>query len=637
MLAERYPEARLAAALIPRDRWHPYPTASQRDAWEALPDPVRAQNIRLGEALLNHTWPALSATLFLEYVRIGNRRNYERQHFARRGALGNLVVAECLEGKGRFLDDIVNGIWALCEESYWGVPAHVRMQRAGVGLPDTAEPTVDLFAAETGALLAWCSYLLGPQLDSISPLINQRIQREVQQRILTPCLERDDFWWMGFGQRRVNNWNPWVNSNWLTCTLLLEADPARRLAAVAKILRSLDKFIDPYPRDGGCDEGPSYWGRAGASLFDCLELLHSATDGEIHVYDEPLIQEIGRFIYRVQIADDYYINFADAPALVYPDGALIYRYGQRIGDPEMMALGAWRAAREWAAFRQLREPKEHVPTSMGRRLPALFLAEELQEQERSGRAYPPLPRDVWLPEIQVMVARDQARSSAGLFVAAKGGHNEESHNHNDVGNAIVYVEGRPVIVDAGVETYTAKTFSAERYTIWTMQSAYHTLPTIDGVMQAPGRDFAARDVHYSVDEAQASLHLDIAGAYPPEAKLERWARTVTLHRGREVVIQDGYRLTAPAGEITLSLVTPCQVEQPSPGVLHLTPAPLPEGRMAGAAQVHYGADAFQVELETIPIHDERLGGIWGDHLTRVILRAVNPPQEATWALRVRPL
>jgi hypothetical protein len=105
---------------------------------------------------------------------------------------------------------------------------------------------------------------------------------------------------------------------------------------------------------------------------------------------------------------------------------------------------------------------------------------------------PPLPRDVWLPEIQVMLARDQVGSSERLCLAAKGGHNAESHNYNDVGNFIVYIDGKPAIVDAGVETYTRKTFSAERYTIWPMQSGYHSLlPTVDGLMQSPGRAFAA--------------------------------------------------------------------------------------------------------------------------------------------------
>jgi hypothetical protein len=84
---------------------------------------------------------------------------------------------------------------------------------------------------------------------------------------------------MGFTDREVNNWNPWINSNWLASVLLLERDPQRRVRAFAKIARSLDRFIDAYPDDGGCDEGPSYWGRAGASLFESLELLHAATGG----------------------------------------------------------------------------------------------------------------------------------------------------------------------------------------------------------------------------------------------------------------------------------------------------------------------------------------------------------------------
>ena len=75
-------------------------------------------------------------------------------------------------------------------------------------------------------------------------------------------------------------------------------------------------------------------------------------------------------------------------------------------------------------------------------------------------------------------------SAEGLCLAAQGGTNGQSHNHNDVGNFVVYADGLPAIIDVGVETYTAKTFSSPRYGIWTMQSAYHNCPTIDGVMPA---------------------------------------------------------------------------------------------------------------------------------------------------------
>lgn len=89
--------------------------------------------------------------------------------------------------------------------------------------------------------------------------------------------------------------------------------------------------------------------------------------------------------------------------------------------------------------------------------------------------------------------------SEGLYLAAKGGHNAESHNHNDVGNFIVYADGYPAISDVGVETYTAKTFSAQRYDIWTMQSAFHNLPIINGFMQKNGGNFKAAAVNYEAD------------------------------------------------------------------------------------------------------------------------------------------
>src|SRR5690606_39553860 len=49
----------------------------------------------------------------------------------------------------------------------------------------------------------------------------------------------------------------------------------------------------------------------------------------------------------------------------------------------------------------------------------------------------PLLRDVWLSEIQVMAARDQGGTPDGFYLAAKGGNNHESHNHNDIGNFVV--------------------------------------------------------------------------------------------------------------------------------------------------------------------------------------------------------
>ncbi|MBE85032.1 MAG: hypothetical protein CME21_20940 [Gemmatimonadetes bacterium] len=623
MLSELYPPDRLRDILVLRDVWHPYPTRDERDPWEAIPDGVRKAHVLKGEACIGYQWEPFRATLFLEMAHTGKRAIYDKHRARHRTALCDLVMAECLEAEGRFLDDIVDGVWALCEESFWGKPFTLSNQKAGFDLPDTSEPIVALFVAEAASLLSWTVYLLGPQIDSYSTLILPRIEREMERRVLTPCLEREDFTWMGLKNpaRRVNNWNPWIISNWLTAALLQEPDPDRRTAAVAKSIRCLDNFIDPYPRDGGCDEGPGYWERAGASLYECLETLHSATNGEIDVWDDPLIRNIGTYIKGVQIDDRYFVNFADAHGLLTPSPSLVYHFGKRIGDPEMMAMGAHFAEGTSVAVKGFSE-------TIARLLPAMLSARDLIEANASQA----LPRDTWLPYIQVVTARDKAGSPSGFFVAAKGGHNDESHNHNDVGHVSIYIDGQPLIVDAGVETYTGKTFSPNRYEIWTMQSAYHTLPTIDGVMQAPGPEYAAGPSTCEISDQEMVFATDISGAYPEDANLDSYVRKVTLVRGKEVLIEDFYELTKVTNEITLSLLTPCGVAI-GDGVIQLSARDIAKDRTTANGQIIFEAAKLTPSIETIELEDSRVRSVWGERLYRIILTLTSPGERGNNTVR----
>src|SRR5437763_8928525 len=61
----------IATALAPRGRFHPYPAASERPGWDALPSDARAALIGKGAAQLKAPWEVLPASLFLEYKRIG--------------------------------------------------------------------------------------------------------------------------------------------------------------------------------------------------------------------------------------------------------------------------------------------------------------------------------------------------------------------------------------------------------------------------------------------------------------------------------------------------------------------------------------------------------------------------------------
>jgi hypothetical protein len=624
LLSGTYPPGVLADVVLPADSWQPYPTVEEREAWLSIPPSVREAHIREAEKYLGTEWPTPKASVFLDYVRDGNRSRFQKISFDRRDMLAALVLGECMEGQGRFLDDILNGVWTLCEETYWGVPAHVGAQEKGSGLADVTEPTVDLFAAETGMLLAWTHYLVGGKLGEISPLVPERIVYEVQRRILSVNLERDDFWWMGFSGQAVNNWNPWICSNWLAAVLLLEENQARRTASIHKILRCLDNFLGPYPKDGGCDEGPGYWNRAGGSLYDCLELLHSASRGRIDVFDRPLIREIGRYIYRAHIFDRYYINFADAAARLNAEGPLIFRYGTRGQDPVLQGFGAYLA-------RQQGIGEGRVQGSfgvLGRVLPALFGLADLA----AAAPAVPLLRDVWLPELQVMAARSRQGSEQGFYVAAKGGHNAESHNHNDVGSFIVYADGYPALIDVGVETYTAKTFSDRRYEIWTMQSAFHNLPAINGVSQKEGREYRAANVRYEADDDKVEFELDLHPAYPEEASVVFWRRTITLNRDKDVVVRDRYELEEARRPVQMTLMSWRRPVWSTAGMIRLeNPAELAD---AAPVVIRFDDNIFLIDIEEIPIEDDRLRASWGDRVYRILLTAKEATLRDALTLRI---
>ncbi len=211
------------------------------------------------------------------------------------------------------------------------------------------------------------------------------------------------------GSRTVNNWNPWTNHNMLTAILIMEDDQEKKIAGVQKVIRSLDVFLNQYPADGGCDEGPSYWGRAGASLYQNLDLLKLATNGQFNVFDNQLIRNMGSYIYKAYINYPYFINFADADATTGSRPQIIYSYGKDIQDPIMQKFGAYLAKKQdWG---------DKAPGGkIDEQLMQLLLLDEIENAPAENA----LIGDFWLPDTEVAGARDQAGSTEGFFFAAKG-------------------------------------------------------------------------------------------------------------------------------------------------------------------------------------------------------------------------
>ncbi len=593
-------ENELQAWIIPGNSWITFPEYRDRNAWNSIPENIRKKIILQGEESLEFEWGVVKATDFLEFVRSGDRRIMQDPYSARRRALQNMVLAELAEGEGRFLDQIINGIWALSEQTTWSASAHLSLQDAGPGLPDVEEPIIDLSVGEVASLFSWTHHFLKDEFDKINPLISKRIRYEIRHKVLDVYDEREDFWWMGFTGRMVNNWNVWVNHNMLTTILLMEEDPELKARNIYKTMRSVDKFLDYYEPDGGCDEGPSYWGHAGGALYEYLEILHKSTGGKIDVFDQEIIRNIGRYIYRAQISYPYVINFADASAKSGSRPGIVYRYGKTIEDPVMQAYGAFLA--EKASW------KESIPGgNLEATLMNLFQLSEINQAE----AREPLISDFFLPDLEVCGGRETEGSSDGFFFAAKGGHNAESHNHNDVGSFILYYNGQPAIIDVGVGTYTRQTFSSERYEIWTMQSQYHNAPTINGAQQKPGKEFSAKNVAFEKKGNELKFQADVAGAYPEEAMVQNWYRTFSFKRGQSLTLTEDFRLTENKGTTSVNFMTCLKPEKDSDGLVRL-------GGEDFSLFLKYNAKKTDVKIEEIQIDDTRLNNYWGESVYRLV-------------------
>ncbi len=613
LLAQRFSSTVLRESALAPGRYRPVPAASDRTFWDGVPQKTRKRLLSAAEDYRDRDWPQLLATNWLDYARTGNRLRYEDRYFGQRDRLAACVLAACLTDDPAWLDQVVDGVWLLLEQASWCLPCHdgfaSGIDGPATALPDPSRPFLDLFAAETGALLAWTHIVLGDRLRAVSPLLPRRLVAEVTTRVLTP--HRDYGYWVWFGRLRpVNNWNPWINGNVLACSLLLESDRDQLLGTADRVVEGLDYFLDGYPDDGGCDEGQSYWWRAGASLAENLEFLRAASDGALDAFDLPLVREMARYPYRVHVAGDWYVNVGDGGAQLDRGNAgahLLWQLGNRIGDPALAAHG-----------RSLRGagPVVDAEVPLGRALGRSLLALADPTWADAPDAAPPLIGTSWLPETGLLTARQQPGSTAGLFVSVKGGGNDASHNHNDVGTFTVAVDGVPALVDAGVGDYRRETFSAERYSIWTMRSDYHSVPSVDGVEQQAGHEFRARGMQAKYDDGRVQVSLDLATAYP--TGMARWDRSVDFDRvaGRLTVIDD-WELDHDPSAVLLRLISWGEPTTAG-GALRI-----PAG--ARTLVVDYDEALLHADVEPVACTDRRLAKVWGDRLWRTSL-AVRTPE-----------
>lgn len=606
----------LSEVLVMDGKWIPYPAYNDRKGWNDLLGKNSEYLIRQGEAKVNYEWKVVPASAYIEFERSGNRQIMERPFGQNNQAIVDLFLAELAEGKGRFIDQLVNGVFQACEMTSWALSAHLNgPQVSKRSLPDNKKHIIDLTSGDLSSLLSWIYYYFKDEFNKINPTIAERLRQELQERTLDTYMNDDSFWWMAFDYKpgmMVNNWNPWCNFNVLQTFFLLETDKEQLAKAVWRTMESVDKFINYTHSDGACEEGPSYWGHAAGKMYDYLQMLYDGTGGNISIFEEPIIKNMGEYIVNSYVGDGWVVNFADASAKGGGNASLIYRYGKAVESPSMMQFASY-----------LNDKEEKTEISSGRDIFRIF-----QSFLHDGEMEKAVPEHEvasysWYPETEFCYMTNKN----GFFVAAKGGYNNESHNHNDIGTFSLYIDETPILIDAGVGTYTRQTFGAERYSIWTMQSNWHNVPMINGIPQSFGSQYRASDAKF--DPKAMRFSVDIANAYPSETEVGEWIRSYRLSDNK-LIISDMFRLNQTVHTNQINFLTHGAIDLSTPGEAII--------EVDGVkVKLSYNKHIFVAEMETIVLDDPRLSTVWGKEIYRLSLHAKQKSMKGNYEYSIRKL
>ena len=460
---------------------------------------ILAQTEDLMESLAQ--MPVTTYTPYRLFVRSGDRREYETPYFLKRAKLAASALRLFL-GQSELKDTVQDYLWSICEETNWVLPAHEN----GI---------IDLFSAETGFMLAETLYVLGNTLDAE---VRSRVRAEIERRICEPYLRFHQLhWWYSAGM----NWNGVCNSSVAATFLLIEPEPARVARALEIAFAGLRAFLESgFEPDGSSTEGVSYWHYGLINLVALSEMLRAC-------YPANLLLSTSKFA-----------TFSDCDDALNFHPGIIARLAERTGVTSLLSLIA-----------------PPVPGEQNWRLPMMLRSILWWD----GTYHPgPPSADTYLP--YGGIARLIARTPQGrpLVLAIKAGHNDENHNHNDIGSFILHVDGETLLADPGRGLYTRDYFNARRYENVFAQSYSHSVPRIGGTMQQAGREFHGEVLAVEKDAAAKRVKLEFARAYPL-TDLASARRQIALDPAGAITLQDVFRFSANPAGIEEAFVTWCDV------------------------------------------------------------------------------
>jgi len=527
----------------------------------AFVERAKAESVGAAE-LLAKPFPRWSDEGYLEYSKNLKKGLGESENHAERDRikwLKPLVLAECLENKGRYLPLLNQTLESFAAEPSWVWSS----EDVDLKMFHRQAYDIALGSATFGLELAETLYLLGGKLD---PQVRRDLQAAIEQKILEPFRHRlrtgKGCTWI----TRTNNWNAVCLSGVVGAALITVADKNDRAVFVAAGEHYSQYYLRSFSDDGYCLEGVKYWQFGFGHYAMLREQIFAATGGRIDLLANPLCKAVALYGVRILIGSQSVPPFGDCYFGITTDPALVAYSNQ------VMQLGLQC------------EPYLKLPATVPHNelTETVMLPTPLADHSATNSA-PEDPLRSFYAKEGILLCRPAPGAPCRLGIGIKAGgdergpHSSGGHSHNDVGSYSIAIGDDEPTGDPGYPTKgDSKIFGPERYNRSMFNSYGHPVPVIAGKLQILAADAEPVVLSTSFTPTHDQIKMDISTAYPvPE--LKRMVRTMDYDRAGAGVIRitDEATFTA-ATTFEDALITRGEWKQvdPQTGVLSLGNAKL---------------------------------------------------------------
>ena len=435
--------------------------------------PIIDEIITSADKAIEEEHLAFKMSEFMMYFANGNRSFFERKYFARRRNCSNLFFAYWLIQDEKYLTALIDYIMFICDEFTWCLPAHSDYDTKK---PQEVVETIDLFQAETARLFAEIKICLE---DKLPAHVFARMEYEIRRRIFPSILKSssEKYWW----ESCKTNWATVCGAGTTMAALCFGTEEEQELF-VNRFRYCLDDYLEGITEDGCCLEGIVYWNYGVEHFVILAEAIRVYSDGKINYFENPKVKKLALFPQKVRMSETKVASFSDANEKFYIKIGLI-SFLKNVYDEILL-------------------PDIKVGVRRGNvdSLCELLWLDENYQSDKLKKGITYFENSQWYIDCK-----------ESYSFASKAGHNNEAHNHNDVGAFIITVGEETFISDLGAGEYVKGTFDSKtRYTFLQNSSRGHSVPIINGMYQSKGDEY--RSTNVSVTEN--TFEMDIAKTYP---------------------------------------------------------------------------------------------------------------------------